>query len=239
MKKLQDNPTTELVQVFCWVYARALPKFNHGFYQEAVLVLTEMEHQRNPRNQTFQNDTPLTGFLAIASAKERFDDEDILNKRVDIKLIFPLEDYERHQSSWKKSSGQLKLHWLHGLIPSSRMYDICLSPPAVTFQQQFTRGQLLDWPDLRNDTIEPTSVISELNPLQRQVVQRLVQVEPGLYFLQGPPGTGKTTTAASLLAQLCQSYPEHRIFRLCAPSNQAVRVLLFSAIALMQMCLWH
>lgn len=233
MKKLQDNPTTELVQVSCWAYARALPKLDHGFYQEAVLVLTEMEHQRNPCYREFQNDTPLTGFLAIASAKERFDDEDILNKRVDIKLIFPLEDYERHQSSWKKSRGQLKLHWLHGLIPSSRMYDICLSPPAVMFQQQFTRGQLLEWPNVSDDTIKPAPEVSRLNPLQQQVVQRLVRVEPGLYFLQGPPGTGKTTTAASLLAQLCLSYPEHRIL-VCAPSNQAVRVLLFSALALMR-----
>lgn len=233
--KLPSEPEP-LVRVSCWAVSKALPKLDHGFYQEAVLIIEESQanssRHRRSRLPVAQADQPLSGILAIASTRGNYDEEEGENKRVTIELILPKQDYEMHVQKWREDGGQVKLHWLYGLIPSSRMYAVCLSPPTVTFQEQFIRAELLDWPSATPTELSHSGALERLNRSQRHVVDSLVKTESGLYFLQGPPGTGKTTTAVSLLAQLRANYPNERIL-VCAPSNQAVRVLIFNAMQLM------
>ena len=237
LDRLPEDDGESIVRLSCRVDSRELPKLDHGFYQEAVLVSTETRDPSRQRGRRFMADSavsPLSGLLAIASVKRRFeeDDDDDEHKWMDMELMLPGQDVKAHVETWRAMEGQIKLHWLYGLIPSSRMYALCLSPPAVVFQEQFIRASLPEWPALAEPSNTHPEAIGRLNTQQREIVNRLVQVESGMCFLQGPPGTGKTTTAVSLLAQLRVNYPNKRIL-VTATTNQAVRVLLFNAMRLM------
>lgn len=210
-----------------WAYERDLPKLDHGFFNEAVLiVLPEPKHP--PKHQKDKSsDKQLEGILAIATTQPNYDDEDNSQRKIKIKLILPKKDYQTHLQALLRAEGKLWLHWLCGLTPSERMYDACLSMPGVEFQQQFIQASLLPWPELSEEPQMPAVV--GLNEVQNRVISGLLSVGSGLRLVIGPPGTGKTTTAVQFLVGYANKNPTHRIL-VCAPSNQAVRVLLMQAL---------
>ncbi len=207
---------------------RELPKLDHGFYLEAVLILlapsASAARHRNGRGSAPQQQREhLAGVLAIASLdRQRDEDDDADNQEDHLSLVLPKQEYDKHRGAWQKQG--LEIHWLVGLIPASRMYQVCRDMPKVGFEQQFIYGKLPAWPadEVR---VNDDAMLGHLNDTQRRVGQSLQIAQAGLYFLQGPPGTGKTTTVVSLLRQWVITRPEQRIL-VCAPSNQAVRVVL-------------
>jgi hypothetical protein len=83
------------------------------------------------------------------------------------------------------------MHWLCGLIPSDRMYQVCVDMPSVSLESQFIRGALELWPSIRADS-QDDARLHQLHPPQKNAIKMLQQAEAsGVYCLQGPPGTGK------------------------------------------------
>ncbi len=222
-----------------WTYERNLPKLDHGFYNEAVLiVMKEREGQTLPRKsepfkssrEDTQSQKALKGILAIATRLPFYkDDDDEENRKVKLKIVLPQKDYTNKQNSslFSNSEGELLLHWLCGLTPAEPMFEVCFSMPRVEFQHHFIQAALPEWPDLPSEKQEQPlfSELAGLNDIQRNVIERLQNVSSGLWLVQGPPGTGKTTTAIKFLVDYAKKNPNHRIL-VTAPSNQAVRVLL-------------
>jgi hypothetical protein len=232
VKSTQDR-TRDTVTLKCAVESKSIPKLDHGFYQEAVLVVTE-EQQNRRRSSHQQTPTNLDGFIAIASLKRNIQEEEDEkeNRQLEIELILPKEDLNKLADPRSRAlQAQLNIHWLSGLIPASRQYDVCLKMPVSSFQHQFIRAALPQWPEQSLQSSAGNS-LAGLNASQREVVQRLQATESGLFFLQGPPGTGKTTTAIRLLEQFTQGNSHDRLL-VCAHTNQAVRVLLSRALELM------
>jgi hypothetical protein len=226
------------IQLLFWTYQSYLPKLEHGFFNEAVLViipLTEEDLRKKNRScgRKFENSKETETFLAIATRRTNYDDDDddTKRKRVDISITLPRQDYPRLLQLLDQQSDKLWLHWLCGLTPAERMYEICITMPGVDFQQQFIEAELLPWPSAvsKADAKNAPSELIRLNDIQRDIVERLQQAPPGLRLLVGPPGTGKTTTAISWLINYAGQHPDHRIL-ISAPSNQAVRVLLTEAM---------
>lgn len=106
---------------------------------------------------------------------------------------------------------------LGSLITHLRMYEVCASMPATSFEQNLLSGEL-DYPE--EITFEFKS--PKLNPFQRQAIEVFLSSDQGIQLIQGPPGTGKTTTIITLLNIL---YQQKLRVLVCAPSNKAVHVL--------------
>jgi flagellar biosynthesis GTPase FlhF len=233
IKSTQDR-TKDTVTLKCTVKSKDVPKLDHGFYREAVLVVTEEQRNRGKNNHPHAPQNSLDGFIAIASLQKNLQEEDDEkeNRQLELELVFPKEDWQKLVDSRPNSLfGQLNIHWLAGLIPASRQYDVCLKMPVASFQHQFVRAELLAWPEQPPQS-SSINTLPGLNTAQCEVVQRLKATEGGLFFLQGPPGTGKTTTAVRLLGQFTQSGSHERLL-VCAHTNQAVRILLSRTLKLM------
>lgn len=200
-----------------------LPKLDHGFYNESIFI--ELATKQSFKSKHAKTDK-LNGLLAIASINRQYEDEQDDKKDTQLTLKIIRTDYLQCQSIWKENPS-LKIHWLCGLIPASRAYQICIEMPHVAFDSQFIRGQLEPWPLVTADmfTPEEEARIRHLNPTQKAPIQSLLQATSGMYCLQGPFGTGKTTTTASLALEFTQKYPTERIL-VNAPTNEALRILL-------------
>ena len=196
---------------------RDLPKLEHGFFNEAVLIVSERKGANKGEK--------LVEKLAIATVKPNYDDDD----KVDIKLTLPrCSSFPAHPPNKKV----VWLHWLCGLTPSERMFDVCRNMPTCSFQRQFIAAKLEDWPEISKQSFPSKALPTELqrlNQIQASIVERLRADESGLKLLVGPPGTGKTTTAVCWLMQYVNQHPDQRIL-ICTPSNQALHVLLHEAI---------
>lgn len=215
-----------------------LPKLDHGFFNEAVLIIFDEPENRSRKygRKATNKEEKLEGMLAIASVKPNYDDDEEdknKKKKVDIKLTFPSRDlHAALLPAFEKNKNTIWLHWLCGLTPSERMFDVCSAMPKSSFQRQFIEANLDDWPEALKQSSPPDAppaALARLNPIQASIVQRLQENELGLKLLVGPPGTGKTTTAISWLMHYVNQHPDQRIL-ICTPSNQALRVLLHEAI---------
>jgi superfamily I DNA and/or RNA helicase len=216
----RHRDTVHLIHLKGTALEKALPVLDHGFFNEVVMIIYEEIKQRNSRKQGDRS-----YILAIANVdrhtedSEEPDNADKAKRRVGFNTCLRRSDH-----GCLKGKKVVQVHWLYGLIPDERMYEICRAKPVVPWQHQFMRAELPEWP-----TVDSTQVpvVTTLNPLQTEIVLRLSRAEEGLYFLQGPPGTGKTTTVAALVMQILKQQPTKRLL-ICAPSNQALRNLLLS-----------
>lgn len=194
--------------VECTAKAKQLPKLDHTFAMEAVLIRQVVQGSRIPLET-----------LAIASIKY-YDKKE----KVTILRLYVKKESLALFSNLFTVNQIIKLHWLAGLISFSRMHEVCLLMPKVPFSSQLLTACLPSWPVLDEFTqLEALPAQDHLNKKQLETVARFYQAPPGLYFLLGPPGTGKTTTIVNLFRLLVQN-PTLKIL-VCAPSNKAVRVL--------------
>ena len=225
----ETDPNNQYIQLTG--YTTELPRLDHGFYSETVLIVTENISQekkwRREKNNTEENNN-FDGILAIATARPEYDDDaDKYQQRRDkITLKLPKKDYQQYISQWQKQNYRIYVHHLCGLIPSSRMYQICSAMPKVDFESQFIYGKFKPWPAITAPSAHPMP--ERCNPSQQEALETLGQATSGIYCLQGPPGTGKTTTVVNLLQQWVLVHPTEKTL-LCAPTNEAVRVVLKQA----------
>ncbi|KAL0235792.1 hypothetical protein GEMRC1_002374 [Eukaryota sp. GEM-RC1] len=84
----------------------------------------------------------------------------------------------------------------------------------------------------RGKTLTPQSnCLDGLNESQKpatEEIRRLHGTDPGIYCIQGAPGTGKTRTIVKLIVSLINDGMKVWV---CAPSNNAVEVILLKLIA--------
>ena len=165
-------------------YTTELPRLDHGFYSEAVLIVTENISQekkwRREKNGTEENNN-FDGILAIASARAEYDDDaDGYQERRDkITLKLPKKDYQKYITQWRKQNYRIYVHHLCGLIPSSRMYQVCSQMPKVDFESQFIYGQFNHWPVSTMPSAYPMP--ERCNPSQQEVLEPLGQATSGIY----------------------------------------------------------
>ena len=200
-----------------------LPQLNHDFSCEAVFIMTSEQSSRMVASQKGrQTDSP-SGILAIASSLRNSSiTKD--GREEELTLLILKSDYEKNIHFWQENQdNRIQVHWLYGLLPSSHMFQSCYSMPKFFLESQLIQGKLDYWPS--HEAKESAGEDNDVTISQDNVLECLGSMDAGFYCLQGPPGTGKTTTIVNLLVKWAREHPNERIL-LCAPSNQAVQVVL-------------
>jgi hypothetical protein len=199
-------------------HTQELPKLDHDFQNEAVFVVIRQPESdaKNKKNKKWDTTEPLQGFLAIASSTPQRHLPNTINSV--FSLLMLKDQYEQNAQYWQKKEYVMEVHWLHGLIPAAREYDVCIEPYFYSLTSQIIRGSLPAWPVVEQDN----TLLPHIS--QNNVVQSLTKAQSGIFCLQGPPGTGKTTTIVNLIGNWSNEYPDKRTL-LCAPSNSAVQVV--------------
>jgi superfamily I DNA and/or RNA helicase len=220
----------ELVTLYIQSFSTDLPKLDHGFHLEVIALVLP--------TTTKGTELKTTSNFVLGIAKEIVND----GKFSKLQIIFSKRDYEKINQLHSTFSETAQSHnnapkyyfyWLCGLIPSERMFQICLRKPAPAILQQLISFQFPAWSSLlegnnsslHNKSITAFSPSKSLNEIQYETIQNLllaIQLRKiGFYFIQGPPGTGKTTVVIELIAQMIQRFPSQRIL-ITAPTNQAI-----------------
>lgn len=196
-----------------------LPKLDHMFQEEAVLIHLEGSTEADPK-------------FIIGVAIMKPSTKNSKTETIEVKVS------SKHSNDLKNLEN-IKVTVLCGLITYSRIYDFCLNPSMVELAKCFYQGKASPWsenPSEPSDFVSP--YLENLNKDQRDAVVSLVsgdqgELWKGLRLLQGPPGTGKTTTSGAILAILADfQYQERSIHRIlvATPSHQALKVLAFEFI---------
>ena len=207
--------------VECVAETSQLPKLDHGFAMEALLL----------RPTRPSADLP-SELLAIANVKYDKKDPTKRNRTTSLRVIVLTESLKNYPKFFEKNV-QWQAHWLAGLIPAARGYEACLLKAPVSFINDIVTATLTPLPEQDQvTTLQVLPLQSILNPSQFEAVSRFYAAKSGQNFLQGPPGTGKTTTIVHLLRALAND-PTRRIM-VCAPTNEAVHVLAKRSLELME-----
>jgi superfamily I DNA and/or RNA helicase len=220
----------ELVTMYIQSFSTDLPKLDHGFHLEVIALVLP--------STTKGTESKTTSNFVFGIAKEIVND----GKVSKLQIIFSKRDYEKisrlhstfTETAQSHNAPKYHFYWLCGLIPSERMFQICLRKPAPAILQQLISFQFPVWSSLlegeENVSMHSKRMTSftpskPLNGNQYEMIQKLLLAiqrrKTGFYFIQGPPGTGKTTVVIELIAQMIQRFPSQRIL-ITAPTNQAI-----------------
>lgn len=159
LARLKGKENEALVRLKGKVQEKKLPKLDHGFHKELVII------RLNKGNKGFK-DNKISFIVGIAGLKTRREDaeetddfNDEQSKTIEITIILLSKDY-----AMIRSLNQLQLSCIGGLIPDERMYEACyfVSSYSQTLVQQITQADLPAWPTI-SDKITPAPPTLSLN----------------------------------------------------------------------------
>ena len=186
-----DNNIHKIIKIKGSTNKNNIPKLDHGFHNEAVLIEIKIKTT---------NDSKIIQLIAIAKVNnhnnnDNDDENDIDNdndNNVDIDFRILLSDYNEYKKYL--NGNYISVHWLCGLIPSERCYQICQNIPILSFDSQLLYNQLNEWPNIHNNNIHLNNEYpNNLNNVQSFIVESISQLKNGIYCIQGPPGTGENS----------------------------------------------